>query len=260
MSHFKMNMKSAAEFLKDNKESESMNNYIGSFLDDKKVIESFMLEFQNPEFLAGAYERKYGLILIQDHRLGDKKLLPEIELYKKWADYSMTSRYNLPNYVAKEINLEAKDYFSAYYDQNTGQPIKEEDYVSGTHYSMFEENIDPESESLNHPFIRTHRCSPGTFNALELLSAFEVMVEKDGIEKTLQHIASMKEKIKASISRFERRSCVSLEKPFYLHLAGTDDSSWGASFKTLEDLNAVFDELKKNPNPQTVHNYLDFTN
>lgn len=255
-----MNMKSVTDFLKESNDTESLKDYLSSFLDDKKVIDSFMLEFQNPYFLAGPYDQKYGLVLIQDHRLGNKKLLPEIAHYKKWVDYCMTNRYNLPHYLVKELNLESREYFAGYYDQESGSPIKDDDYVSGVHYSMFEENVDPESESLNHPFIKKHVCSPGNFNALELLSAFEIMIEKDGIEKTLQHIASMKEKIQTDISRFERRSCVSIEKPFYLHLAGTDDASWGASFKKLEDLNIVLSEIKKNPSSQTVHKYLDFTN
>lgn len=255
-----MNIKSISEFIQENKPSENLNKYLHSFIDDKKVIQSYMLEFQNPYFLAGAYGDKYGLVLIQDHRLGDKKLLPEIALYKQWVEYAMSSKYNLPYYISEELNMDSREYISGYYDQETGEPVKDENFIPNKHYSMFEENIDSKSESLNHPFLEKHICAPGRMTILELLSAFEIMIKKDGVETTLKHISDMKDKIESTMNRFERRSCISIEKPFYLSVIGTDDASWGASFSSLEDLNLVFNEIKNNPNSDTVHRYLDFTN
>lgn len=255
-----MNMKSISDFVKENDCSENLHDYIYSFLDDKKVIQSFMLEFDEPSFLAGPYGDKYGLILIKDHRLGSQKLLPEITLYNKWADRLSANLYNIPHHILEELELGSKEYISGYYDQTTGSPITSDDYNSDLHYCMFEENIDPDSESLKHPFLKKHVCAPGKFNPVELISAFELMLKKDGVEKTLLSLAEMKKKIQEGVNRFERRSCVSIEKPLYLSVVGTDDSSWGASFKNLQDLDFVSTKIKESPNFNTVHKFLDFTN
>lgn len=255
-----MNMKSISDFIKENVDSENLHDYLYSFLDDKKVIQSFMLEFDEPSFLAGPYGGKYGLILIQDHRLGSKKLLPEVTLYNKWAECVSANLYNIPYHILKDMGLDSKEYISGYYDQVTCSPIKSEDYNPEIHYCMFEENIDPNSESLKHPFLEKHTCAPGKMNPIELISAFELMLKKDGIEKTLLSLSQMKKKIQDDINRFERRSCVSIEKPFYLRVIGTDDSSWGASFKTLQELDFVLTKIKESPNFNTVHTFLDFTN
>ena len=129
-----MNMKTLSEFLEESKEPKNINGYLCSFLNDEKLIQSYMLEFHNPEFLASAYEGKYGLIRIQDHRMGQKKLLPEMTLYKQWVEHAMSSRYNLPYYIAEELNLDSREYISGYYDQETGQPVKNENFIPYKHY------------------------------------------------------------------------------------------------------------------------------
>lgn len=219
----------------------------------------FFLEFKDPEFLCCPYEGKYAHVRVTNERHGNQKLKSEIQNYNNFVKNSNSKMYNLAPGIAKEMpNKYSCEYISGQYDLTTGKPVS----ISQIHNidRFFEVNSDPESASLNHPYLEKHICSADYYSSVELMTAIQTLLKTKTPEEVSFLLEQSKTKINAEISRFERISNISYDRPYFLHISGTDDTSYAASFSTLEELNEVLDIIKQNPTFDTINEYLEFYN
>lgn len=229
-------------------------------LEPNKNFEThFFLEFENPEFLCAPYAEKYAYISITNENHGHEKLKSEIENYNDWIKYCNSCIYNLAYPIQQAINkLPSYEYISGRYDATTGEPVPS---TRTTNYSFFfEENTDSKSSTLNHPYLEKHICSCETYSQFELMTAIQVLLEEKTPEEVNSLLKKSQEKIKQEISNFERISDISYDRPYSLHISGTDDTSYGATFSSMKELNEVLEKIKQKPTIDTVNQYLEYTN
>lgn len=218
------------------------------------ALEKYLIEFSEPKFLDAPFFEKYGMVTILDHRLfKDRKLKSELEYYNEYRDHQMVSVRNLPHAEIENLKVECDEYVTCAYDNETKEPCER---VSADNITVFTPNTNPKSSTNAHPYARIAKYGKYQFTTLEIFELLEKKIRKFEFIECLELFDCFKKNFNENMKRYDMRVIPSLDKPFYLQLSGANDSSWGRNFKSLDELNMVFDKIKQKPTYQTIKDNL----
>lgn len=196
-------------------------------------------------FLAGPFikdKKHYGLLSVYQAPVQNLKSLQEYIDDMRERQLKGSSTSYMPYTARKRIDEYVKECIF-YWDDVTRQSYSSLDLDLGKH------EIPEDVLSRLKPSGKTQvffNTKAATAKILEIM--------------TSQEIAQWGESLKHSADRIEeemRKTQVCKEKPFYIHLAGTDDCSWGAAFQNEQE---VFDTIEAIYDSDNVRKLLWFTN
>jgi hypothetical protein len=96
-----------------------------------------------------------------------------------------------------------------------------------------------------------------------MVSLFTALLEKVAPEKLLPMMQAWKARIEERSRRmleFDMPADVTVERPYRLIFQGMDDFSYGRTFRSVSEAEAVVDEIAALPTAETVQRLLVFTN
>ncbi len=226
------------------------------------VLAAFMLEFDNPGFLAGPFGGKYGLVTITDTRKGPNKLCTQTEAYNRFRSYAANNLRNMPHARNDQAGLTTThEYLSGRYDKNTMEPVPED--VRDNSIFFMTRNTLPGSATLDHPHLTISKGSSSEIDGLDMLRLFKRMTAELPAEEIIRRISEAEAKIEKSIQSYldnDADSTPTVERPILLTLRGNDDSSWGKAFANIEDAMSYADELEASAMANFQYPSMNFTN
>lgn len=241
-------------------EEKYMNDYVLSL--SKKSQLSEMIEFKDPEFLAGAFSGKFGLLTITNFLKYDKKeLKTQAEDLKSYLSYS-EGYYSFDKLISP--GRKEAVFISGFYDKKTGKPLSRDSLSNHKDvHHFFVEKLDDRTLTLNHPYIEEHKREKTEFRNSDVLKSVLDALKNNKVEDVIYSIERTLDTMKDNTKGFfncETEAYATYEKPYRLHVTGTDDSSWSMCYATMEEVNEVRKEILLNPSSETIDKYLVFTN
>lgn len=239
-------------------EQKQMDAYVLSLAKGADVAE--MIEFKNPDFLAGAFSGKFGLLTIKNHLSGKgKELKTQAENLASYVGYS-EGIYSFDKLIKpKEMN---SVFLKGRYDKKTGKPLPKE--ANGENvYRFFVECLDERTSTLAHPYLEKKELGRSEVRNSDvlrgILGALENNKPEDVILAIKQTLLTMEQKTKGFFD-YETDAYPTYEKPYKVYVVGTDDSSWSMCYATMEEARAVRAAILVEPTQDTIDKYLVFTN
>lgn len=242
-------------------------DHIASYIDDyiksliKDTVFSEMVEFKDPDFLGGAFDGKYGLITIDNCLKTNYRLKSDAENFESWLRFS-EGLYSFDSLIASNIEGEA-NYINVLYKKSTGEMIPKPTQwydVKKVHH-VFIENRDSRIKTLEHQYLKEDRCSKSNVSNSDLLKSLLTVLKENSKEAVIASIErTLINMEKRTEDFFDIKSDPSYERPFVLHVHGTDDFSWGIACATYNDAIHIRNIIVKEPTHETLNKYLDFTN
>jgi hypothetical protein len=226
------------------------------------VIHAFMLEFDNPSFLAGPFGGSFGLVTIKDARRGPNRLYTETETYNRYRTYAANNLYNMPWAKDGQAGLTTThEYLRGRHRADTLEPVPITEAQGNLYFGT--RNTFPGSSTLNHPFLEVTLNSSAEIDGLDMLRLFKRMAETLSPEEVIKRIEDAEAKIEKSLRSYIEHSADStptIERPFLLSLHGNDDSSWGKAFPSVELALEYADELEASSKASFSYPTMNFTN
>lgn len=242
-----------------NDDEKYINDYLQSMARDCVISE--MIEFKDPYFLAGPFNDKFGLLTITNHLESSRRnLKTEVEDFYSYLSYS-EGYYQLDSLIKPKSN--AGNFISGCYDKNTGEPLPKGSHGENIHRFMVE-NINSEISTLNHPHIEHHVCAKSTLRTSEVIEAILLALKNNDKDKVIASLEKTLDNMEKTTKTFMTDSdCLAAptyERPYRLHVVGTDDASWSMSYATMDEAMSMRDKILEEPTSETIHKYLAFTN
>jgi hypothetical protein len=226
------------------------------------VIEAFMLEFDNPQFLAGPFGGSYGLVTIKDARNGPNKLYTETETYNRFRTYVANNLYNMPRSKDDQAGLTTThEYLTGRHRVGSLEPVDIEDRRDSQYFST--RNTLHGSSTLDHPHLKIASYSSGEIDGLDMLRLFRRMSETLPMDEVIKRISAAEAKIEKELQSYREHSADStptIEKPILLTLHGNDDSTWGKVFANVELAREYAVELEASSKAGFTYPQMNFTN
>lgn len=242
-----------------NDDEKYINDYLQSMARDCVISE--MIEFKNPYFLAGPFNEKFGLLTITNHlEYSRRDLKAEAEDFYSYLSYS-EGYYQLDSLIKPKSN--AGNFISGCYDKNTGEPLPKESFGENV-YRFMVENINSKISTLNHPHIEHHVCSKSTLRTSEVIEAILLALKNNDKDKVIASLEKTLNNMEKTTKTFMKDSdCLAAptyERPYRLHVVGSDDASWSMSYATMNEAMSIRDKILEEPTSETINKYLVFTN
>jgi hypothetical protein len=238
------------------------HKYPVSIASDPDVIDAFMIEFDQPAFLAGPFGGKFGLLTIRDKRKGTRELKTQTEHFNSMRAYFANSIYNMPHAKDGQACITTDhEYLMGRYHKETYQPAPMEDKTAKLFFMT--KNTLPGSSTLEHPFLERRLANDSTVDGLDMLRLFKSMIETLSPEEILKRIEQSELKIQNRLATYlahEADAVPTIERPISLCLQGNDDSSWSKVFATIDEAFAYADEIELSARKAGLPKGLMFTN
>ena len=239
-------------------EQKQMDAYLLSLAKGADLAE--MIEFKEPDFLAGAFAGKFGFLSITNHLNGKgKELKTQAENLASYVSYS-EGVYSFDNLIKpKELN---GVFLTGCYDKKTGKPLAQEARGDNV-YRFFVESLDERTSTLAHPYLEKKEFSRSEVRNSDVLrgvlDALKSNKAEDVIFAIEQTLLTMDKKTKGFFD-YDVDAYPTYEKPYKVYVAGNDDSSWSMCYATMEEARTVRAAILAEPTQEMIDKYLVFTN
>lgn len=234
-----------------------MNDYVVSLAKGSQSAD--MVEFHDPEFLAGAFSGKFGLLTVTSYLKSQKfELKTQAEQMEDYLKYSQ-GFYSLDPLLSG-ID-QSRKFISGGYNKVTGNPVDGDKYGKSIH-RFFCEKLSDKVLTLNHPYLEEDICSKSELSSKDTLMAVLSALDKYPVEDIKISIQNSLNNMDRMTEEFftDANTYPSLELPYRVRLAGNDDASWGMCYSSVEEANKVRNEIIAKPDWDTINKHLLFTN
>lgn len=239
-------------------EQKQMDAYILSLAKGADVAE--MIEFREPDFLAGAFSGKFGLLTISNHLSGKgKELKTQAENLASYVGCS-EGVYSFDKLIKpKELN---GVFLTGCYDKKTGKPLPKEARGDNV-YRFFVESLDERTSTLAHPYLEKKELGRSKVRNSDVLKGVLDALKSNKVEDVVfaieQTLLTMDKKTKGFFD-YDVDAYPTYEKPYKVYIAGNDDSSWSMCYATMEEAREVRAAILAEPTQDTIDKHLVFTN
>lgn len=200
----------------------------GSYWDDTFLVGIRAIKFTDPDFLAGPFNKFYGLVKIS-HNPKTPSLEDKIGYLKNSINYERSMVYWPPNCYER---VKSPFGVNVYYDEVSSLKFTDIDIQAMS------------KEECTHLKLTPITVAVGTFafsdKGKDLLESIGILSDKDKA-KFKQNLVDTFERCRKELIATE----MTKEKPYQVKLHGNDDASWATTFSTMNEVEDFILELEK---------------
>lgn len=208
-----------------------MQPYLDSISKDSDFCD--LIYFKEEDVLSGSFDKHYGLFTLKDLS-NDKTLKSIIHICADYKNYLYSSTFSFPYQVQEYIKtIIPFDYISSY------EIAKHRE--QGSLINLKNTQNLPEWVTFDN--WKKCQCQPSTLDSEELIQVIQYIHTLNYSDEIFEKYYDLvKKEYQSFIDESNGISCI--ERPIYLSLYGTDDSSYGRAVESLEDAKMIYDTLK----------------
>jgi hypothetical protein len=238
------------------------DGYARSIVSRKNVVFDTMILLPDGEaYLGPLFKGGFGLVTVTDNR-NYPRLQVETVAFAEWIDKEARSVSTIGRDVLKAAEMNtSRDYLMGRYRNKTYEPVAFDDTDDSFRFNVAD--VMPGSATLDHPHLHRQTVADAELGGVEMVSLFAALVEKVPTERLLPMMQAWRARIEERARRmleFGMPADVTVERPYRLIFQGTDDFSYGRTFRSVAEAEAVVDRIATSPTAETVQKLLVFTN
>lgn len=239
------------------------DGYARSIVSRSNVVLDAMIMLPDGErsYLGPLFAGGFGLVTVTDNR-NYPGLKVESVVFADWIDKEARSVSTIGRDLLKAAEMNtSRDYLMGRYRNRTYEPVAFDDTHDSFRFNV--PDVMPGSATLDHPHLHRQTVADAELGGVEMVGLFAALVEKVPTEALLPMMQAWKARIEEHSRRmleFDMPADVTVERPYRLIFQGMDDFSYGRTFRSVGEAEAIVDEIAASPTAETVHSLLVFTN